>query len=166
MSLCLCTASGELPELHGIKHRLDVINDAGEVFQYGSLKKRAENQVSPEAFILQANTSFSSPASQQGRHTYFTLGKTFQYLLHDSATHLHCSGTEKNKGCKLKQRCRGSFTPGINISPEGPVTGDHITWPLGMGVRIPRVVLLSKQQNLFWVFFVFLFYHNTTIFAI
>lgn len=41
--LPLCKPSRELPELHGIKHRLDVINDAGEVFQYRSLKK---NQVS------------------------------------------------------------------------------------------------------------------------
>lgn len=37
----LCKPSGELPELHGIKHSVDVINDAGEVFQYRSLKNKA-----------------------------------------------------------------------------------------------------------------------------
>lgn len=33
-------APGGLPELHGIKHRLDVVDDAGEIFQNRSLKKR------------------------------------------------------------------------------------------------------------------------------
>lgn len=36
----LCKPSGELPELHGIKHSLDVVNDAGEVFQYRSLQEK------------------------------------------------------------------------------------------------------------------------------
>lgn len=31
-SLLLSEAPGGLPELHGIKHRLDVIDDAGEIF--------------------------------------------------------------------------------------------------------------------------------------
>lgn len=35
----LCKPSGGLPELHGIKRSLDVINDAGEVFQYRSLEE-------------------------------------------------------------------------------------------------------------------------------
>lgn len=54
----LCKPSGELPELHGIKHSLDVINDAGEVFQYRSLKKQRIRSHQYEArgmmlFILQ-----------------------------------------------------------------------------------------------------------------
>lgn len=47
--LPLCEPSRELPELHGIKHRLDVVNDAGEVFQDRSLKK---NQVSSVKRLL------------------------------------------------------------------------------------------------------------------
>lgn len=45
----LCKPSGELPELHGIKHSLDVVNDAGEVFQYCSLKKQRMRFHQPEA---------------------------------------------------------------------------------------------------------------------
>lgn len=42
----LCRTSGELPQLHGIKHSLDVINDAREVFQYCPLQKTAKNLIS------------------------------------------------------------------------------------------------------------------------
>ena len=58
----LCKASGELPELHGIKHSLDVINDAGEVFQYCSLKKKKQSKDSGLIrllFILQYNKLFT-----------------------------------------------------------------------------------------------------------
>lgn len=37
--VCSETGDLDLPELHGIEHGLDVVDDAGEVFQNGPLKK-------------------------------------------------------------------------------------------------------------------------------
>lgn len=67
-------APGGLPELHGIKHRLDVIDDAGEIFQNRSLKKRkgrgAGSALKTSVFFF---FTFSTNDS------YFSRGEIFLY---------------------------------------------------------------------------------------
>lgn len=66
-------APGGLPELHGIKHRLDVIDDAGEIFQNRSLKKRkdrgAGSALKTSVFFFTFSTNDS----------YFSRGEIFLY---------------------------------------------------------------------------------------
>lgn len=65
-------APGGLPELHGIKHRLDVIDDAGEIFQNRSLKKRKGREAGSAL-----KTSFFFTFSTND--SYFSRGEIFQY---------------------------------------------------------------------------------------
>lgn len=67
-------APGGLPELHGIKHRLYVIDDAGEIFQNRSLKKRKGRGAGS---ALRTSVFFFFTFSTN--NSYFSQGEFFLY---------------------------------------------------------------------------------------